>query len=552
MLTVADALQMEEFAGARVVAGHAGLSRPVAWVHVASVPDAPAWLNGGELVLTTAINMPPDPDEQRHYIRAMAEKGVAALALAVGRYIDHAPDYLCEAAERSSFPLIEIPYQARFVDIARATNERIAQENMVMVERALNISRVLTQLVLDGGDLKQLAVTLASLVGQSISIENERFEALAAHNIAAFDEARRYTLSEGRTDPRLVRALEDRGVLERIKRTLRPVNIPQMPDVGLEMERILAPIVVHGEIYGYVWIIADDRPLSDLDHMAIESGATIAALMMLYQEAVQNAEASLKGGLLTQLIQGGAGREAVLSDQALRYGLNLAAPFAMLVIELVEGIVRDGRGSQKLLQLYRRVNRLASMHNWHAVVGQFAGQVVVLAQASADLDEMASAVHAQSAVDQAPIGAVRIGVSAVHRSAERVSTAHQQCRDALHIAGRLGDETFGERSTIYFDDLGYLHALYRAGAESLNSNPYVPPLRRLLRENGADLFRTLEVYLDAGGNSVQTADLLHIHRSTLNYRLARIAEVLDTKLNDPMARTNLQIALKLLRLFEVE
>jgi hypothetical protein len=28
------------------------------------------------------------------------------------------------------------------VDIARATNERIAQENMIMVERALSISRM--------------------------------------------------------------------------------------------------------------------------------------------------------------------------------------------------------------------------------------------------------------------------------------------------------------------------------------------------------------------------------------------------------------------------
>ena len=58
--------------------------------------------------------------------------------------------------------------------------------------------------------------------------------------------------------------------------------------------------------------------LSDLDHMAIESGATIAALMMLYQEAVQSAEASLKGSLLSQLIEGDTGREAVLTDQALR------------------------------------------------------------------------------------------------------------------------------------------------------------------------------------------------------------------------------------------
>ncbi|MEP7293344.1 MAG: PucR family transcriptional regulator ligand-binding domain-containing protein, partial [Chloroflexota bacterium] len=179
MLTVAQAIQLEEMQGAQVVAGAGGLNRQVGWLHVASVPDAPNWLNGGELVLTTMINLPTDPAEQQQYIQAMADKGVAGLALAVGRYIDHAPDYLREVAERNGFPLIEIPYQARFVDIARATNERISQKNMAMLERALTIHRALTQLVLDGGDLKGLAVTLAGLVGQSISIENERFEALA-------------------------------------------------------------------------------------------------------------------------------------------------------------------------------------------------------------------------------------------------------------------------------------------------------------------------------------------------------------------------------------
>ncbi|MFN8449753.1 MAG: PucR family transcriptional regulator ligand-binding domain-containing protein [Anaerolineae bacterium] len=534
MLTVAEALQLNELKGAKVVAGNDGLNRQVGWVHVAGVPDAPNWLNGGELVLTTMINMPDDPAEQEQYIQAMADKGVAALALAVGRYITEAPVNLREAAERNHFPLIEIPFQARFVDIARATNERISQENMTLLERALTIHRVLTQLVLDGGDLKRLAETLADLVGQSISIENERFEALASHNIADVDEARRYTLSEGRTDPRLVNALEERGILGQIRRTLRPVHIPQMADVGLEMERILAPIVVHSNIYGYVWIIADDRPISELDELAIESGATIAALMLLHQEALQSAEASLKGGLLAQLIEGESGKQAVLADQALRYGINLDEPFVMLMIE--QG---QERGSQKLLQLYRRVNRLSS--NWRVIVGQFAGEVLVLAQASHDLAALTEAVHAQA-------GSARISVSGVQRDSKGVAAAHAQCRDALIIAQRLGDED----STIYFERLGYLHTLYRAGAGALDANPYAPALRRLAEEQQTDLFHTLEVYLDAGGNGVQTAELLCIHRSTLNYRLTRIEEICDAKLNDPAVRTNLQVALKLLRLFGEE
>ncbi|MBC7814336.1 MAG: PucR family transcriptional regulator ligand-binding domain-containing protein, partial [Burkholderiales bacterium] len=464
MLTVSDALQMDEFSGAQVVAGSGGLLRSVAWVHVASVPDAATWLNGGELVLTTPINMPQDAPGQRQYMQALADKGVAALALAVGRFMAHAPDSLREVAEQNDVPLIEIPYEARFVDIAKATNERITQENMALVRRALSIHQTLTQLVLEGGGLKELANTMAQLIGQSISIENERFEALASANIAEIDEARRYTLSEGRTDPRLLRALEERDVLPEIRRTLRPVFIPQMADVGLEMERILAPIVVHGEVYGYMWIIADDRPLSDLDQMAIESGATIAALMLLHQEAVQSAEASLKGTLLAQLMEGDSSREAVLVDQALRYGVDLRQPYVMLLVE------SDDRTSQRLLQLYRRVNRLAATYDWPAVVGQFSGQVMLLVRADEDLKTLAERIHSQSGANGGQSGRLRLGVSAPLRGVERVGLAYQQCREVLHITRRLSGSS-EPRPTAYFHDLGYLHALYHAGQESIGSNP---------------------------------------------------------------------------------
>jgi DNA-binding PucR family transcriptional regulator len=137
-------------------------------------------------------------------------------------------------------------------------------------------------------------------------------------------------------------------------------------------------------------------------------------------------------------------------------------------------------------------------------------------------------------------------VSGAQRGGAGVPLAYSQCRDALTITQCLGDPA----STVYFDQLGYLHTLYRSGAGSLTSNPYVPALRRLREEGQTDLLHTLEVYLDAGGNGVQTADLLTIHRSTLNYRLARIEEISGAKLGDALVRTNLQIALKLLRLFE--
>ena len=536
MLKLREALKLPILEKAQVVAGSAGLSRDIRWVHVMNVPDAAAWLHGGELVLTTMFNMPEGIDAQLELLRQMADKGIVALVITIGNLLDHIPDHLRRAGDNLQLTLIELPYETRFVDIAKEINERISQENLSNFSRALNLQQRLTQLVLEGGGFAELAEMLADLVGHSISIENDRFEAIANKNIAEVDLARRYTILHGRTDPRLIDALEAEH-LPRIRQELRPVYLPVMPEVGLEMERLLAPIVVHGEIYGYMWIIADVHALSAIDMMAVEIGATVAALLMLYQESLQSAEASLKGSMIGQLIEGNGSRQTVLSDQSLRYGVDLRQPYQMLVLAV------QGAPPGQMTSLYRGVNQLLAQSETQAVAALFAGQVVVLVQADQAVEALAQRIVDRLASRRDP---VRIGISATFEGAESVGAAHLQCSEALEISQRIGMQCPIQR----FDDLGYMHALFRSGRESLRQNAQASILRPLLDEKQADLFVTLETYLDAGGNSVQTAESLNIHRSTLNYRLARIREICAVDLSSPSTRLNLQIALKLMRLFD--
>ena len=104
------------------------------------------------------------------------------------------------------------------------------------------------------------------------------------------------------------------------------------------MERLLAPIVVQGEIYGYMWIIADVQALTRIDMMAIEIGATVAALLMLYQESLHTAEASLKGSLMAQLIEGNGGQRddpAVINRCAM--ASICACPGGCCVVNISDG-----------------------------------------------------------------------------------------------------------------------------------------------------------------------------------------------------------------------
>jgi len=535
MFTVSEALRLPILERAEVVAGASGLRRPIRWVHNVSQPNAADWLHGGEMLLTTIANLPATPGEQCAFLRQCAAKRVVAVLITTGKLLDAIPDYLRQVGDELGLPLIELSYKTRFVDIAKVINERIAEKDLYRLNRALSIQRRLSRLVLDGGGLPELANTLAEQVGLSISIETERFEAIANANLTEVDAARRYTMQHGRTDPRLIAALEQ-DYLPRIRASLQPLQLPKMPDLGLELERLLAPIVVHGDIYGYMWIIADLRALTPVDMMAIEIGATVAALLMLHEETLQAAAARRRGSLVAQLIEGPAQEHTLAQDQALRLGLDLQQPWRMLLLSYGEGTVANG-------PLYRSVNVALSRWSGQAVAAPFAGRVVILAQAGAGTVESLAQAVLQGLRDSCD--KAQIAISTTFSLPQAVSIAHQQCLDSVIIAERIAWRS----AVLRYEDLGYLHTLYQAGPASLAHNRQVPVLEKLRAPGQPKLLRTLEAYLDSGGNAVQAAHTLCIHRSTLNYRLARIREICSLELSDAATRTNLQVTIKMMRLF---
>jgi hypothetical protein len=63
------------------------------------------------------------------------------------------------------------------------------------------------------------------------------------------------------------------------------------------------------------------------------------------------------------------------------------------------------------------------------------------------------------------------------------------------------------------------------------------------QRKNSDLVRTLSTYLETGGNYHDAAAAMHIHRSTLRYRLARIRELTGLNMRDVNTRFNLHAPL---------
>src|SRR5437764_3336815 len=97
----------------RVVAGEAGLDRPVRWVHISELADPTPWLSGGEVLLTTGMQLGDDA-RQREFIGRLADHQLAALGFGLGFGYDTVPPAILEVAAERQFPVFEVPYELPF------------------------------------------------------------------------------------------------------------------------------------------------------------------------------------------------------------------------------------------------------------------------------------------------------------------------------------------------------------------------------------------------------------------------------------------------------
>jgi PucR family transcriptional regulator, purine catabolism regulatory protein len=100
----------------RLLAGDRGVDVPVRWVHISELLDPTPWLSGGELLLTTGMQLEAAADS-RDFVTRLADHQLAGLGFGTGFKHDVVPPALLEAAAERDFPVFEVPYEVPFIAI---------------------------------------------------------------------------------------------------------------------------------------------------------------------------------------------------------------------------------------------------------------------------------------------------------------------------------------------------------------------------------------------------------------------------------------------------
>ncbi len=144
MLTVRELLRELDVS---LSCGEAGLDAPVRWVHISELRDPTPWLSGGELLLTTGMQL-DTAKRQREFVTRLADHQLAGLGLGTGFAHDAVPKAMIEAAEDRDFTVFEVPYELPFIAITEKAFTRLVNEQYAVLQRSIAAHERLERIVL--------------------------------------------------------------------------------------------------------------------------------------------------------------------------------------------------------------------------------------------------------------------------------------------------------------------------------------------------------------------------------------------------------------------
>src|SRR4051794_35572768 len=168
MLTVGELVSE---CGLELVAAEGAADHPIRWVHISELEDPTPWMSGGELLLSTGIQL-GTPARQRRFATLLAEHGLAGLGLATGFGHGKIPKALAEAAEEAGLPLFEVPYEMPFIAITERAFSRLVNEQYDVLRRDAAIHEQLERLVIEGRGLDDVVGAIAGAARGTVVVHD--------------------------------------------------------------------------------------------------------------------------------------------------------------------------------------------------------------------------------------------------------------------------------------------------------------------------------------------------------------------------------------------
>jgi purine catabolism regulator len=515
MLTVNSLLKEM---GLELASGGEAADNRVRWVHISELADPTPWLSGGELLLTTGIQL-DSAAEQRKFIRRLSRHGLAGIGFGTGFDHKKLPRALVDEATKAEFPLFEVPYSMPFIAITEKAFTRLVNEQYDVLRSGIAIHKRLERLVLEGRGLDEVTRTLAGAIGGAVVILDSRGQPRASAG------PRR-----GSAVGPAAAALGEE-VAERAAAGDNSPFVPRHPE--LADRSLVLPVPAPGRGAPQAWLaaVSEAGGLADFERLIAQQTVIVVALELMRERIVRETERRLAGDVLAEALGGR------LEPDELRRRLE---PF--------------GVGDSAAVLLFELDNPAAAERALESALAEAGCAALVASPASTRRPLLCAVVEAGQRDPVEIATAARDALSAeygpVRASASRVS-ASDSVRRSFHEARCALEATAmtnGDSAAVAsWRDLGaftLLLSLQDDDALRVYCDSLLSPIEQSEGSYGGELLRSLEAFIEQNGQWERAAREVYCHRHTLRYRIKRIEELTGRDLSRAHDRIEFWLALR--------
>ncbi|WP_030544152.1 GAF domain-containing protein [Streptomyces albus] len=404
------------------------------------------------------------------------------------------------------------------------TAHGVIRDRSAVIERASEVHDRLTELVLRGGGVRDVADAVAEVLSGAVE----------------------FTGTGASPDP----------VVERSRTAGRAVR---------HGDDWVAAVSAGGELFGAL-VLHGHPELDPVDQRTLERAAMVTSLLLIARRSAGEAEQRVRGELLDDLLDAPDRDPSLLRERAARLTADLDAPHVVLAARVESGDgADDGNGggprgdsaeagggaaarqTADRRRLWSAASHLAATRQGLAAARD--GGTVLLLPAGPEESAAETARQAARQLGTAVRGTVTVGASApVPAPVARpgaVAAAYaeaRRCLESLLLLGRAGQGAAAED----FGFLGLLLADSRDVASFVRRT--IGPVTDYDARRGTELTRTVEAYFACGMSPARTKDELHVHVNTVAQRLERVGRLLGADWQSPSRALEVQLALRLHRL----
>ncbi|MBZ5750703.1 MULTISPECIES: PucR family transcriptional regulator [Metabacillus] len=544
MKKVEDLFIVDVLQEAKIIAGHAGLTREVESIEISETPDVSHFLAENSLLLTTGYAFKDDPRTLCNLISQINERSCAGIAIKLKRFIDKIPQEVIDLANSLNFPIIQIPASLTLGMVAHQLLSFLWDNKIEELYYAIHVHKKFTNMMIKGYSLHSLIENLGSLLKCPVLLLDP------IGDITSFSHHFRTETMKMAMENVAEHLKSDIGNYHKKSELTLDIQNSHYSSISIKMFEVKTMYQ-----YPYLLVIFSPEKLAyPSSQIAIEQASTIISFTLLKNEAIKENSRLLQNNFFSSLVDGNIATKQEMILRGKQHGLIDNLKYVCIVCKIDNDEQEDLQKSTDFMKslydyLYKFFKKSFLKIDTKNIVFMKDAYFVILMQLPTNIDDPIKSIIEErlkefqnEACSHLKIS-LSFGVGNVFNDITYIPITYEEAVNAWKQG-----ETLFQNKFINFYETKQLKELMRLIPEKDLRKFYENTLRSLAypkSRDDEDLVNTLFVYLDNNCEIAITARKLYVHRNTVKYRIAKCEDILNYSVHDSQNTLHLRIALLL-------